>query len=181
MAAPLENYNYDRTLFDLTIINKYYFSKKEKFGLTINPSLTVNPNTQLYNEIIKYVQTNNNPISFIPLNNDSITLYLNLVVNNLMISGINIFNIDNYEHLPEEIWNKISSGHLTHMGDDKIENGVFIQDYNNNKNNYFSIIYIKCFYNCILNLKSVTVVYTAQNNRHKKRVETLKFKMFLGK
>lgn len=47
---------------------------------------------------------------------------------------LKIFNIDNYEHLPEEIWNKISSGHLIHMGDDKIENGVFIQDYNNNKN-----------------------------------------------
>ena len=92
----IENYSYDRSLFDTSILNKYYFNKKEKFGLTINPSLTVNPNTQLYNEIIKYVQANNNPISFIPLNNDSIMLYLNLVVNNLMTSGINLFNIDYY-------------------------------------------------------------------------------------
>ncbi|MBQ9854533.1 MAG: DUF5110 domain-containing protein, partial [Bacilli bacterium] len=90
----VENYNYDRTLFDVNNIQKYYSNKLQKFGLTINPSLKITPNDPIYNELIKYIPQANNTISFIPLNNNSINLYLNLVVNNLMNSGINIFNID---------------------------------------------------------------------------------------
>ena len=93
----IENYTYDKTLFDMNYIRNYYKSKSQKFGLTVNPSLTISPNDPLYNEVIKYLTpTNNNPISFIPLNNNTISTYLNLVINNLIVSGVNIFNIDYY-------------------------------------------------------------------------------------
>ena len=90
----IENYSYDKTLFEPSILNKYYSSKKQKFGLTINPSLTINEKDPMYNQIVNYIQPNNNTISFIPLNNNTISVYLNLIVNNLINSGINIFNID---------------------------------------------------------------------------------------
>ena len=91
----IENYNYDRTLFDINNIKTYYSNKKQIFGLTINPSLPVVPNDPMYNELIRYIPpSKDNTISLIPLNNNSINLYLNLIVNNLMNSGINLFNID---------------------------------------------------------------------------------------
>ena len=90
----IENYNYDKTLFDLNNIQKYYQNKSQKFGLTIDPSLKVTPNDPIYNELMKYLPQVNNTISFVPLNNNSLNLYLNLVVNNLINSGIDIFNID---------------------------------------------------------------------------------------
>ena len=90
----IENYSYDRQLFEPSILNQYYASKKQKFGLTINPSLTIGSNDPIYNQIINHIQPNNNVISFIPLNNNTISVYLNIIVNNLINSGINIFNID---------------------------------------------------------------------------------------
>ena len=93
----IENYTYDKTLFDMNYIRNYYQSKSQKFGLTVDPSLKISPNDPLYNEVIKYVvPTNDNQISFIPLNNNTISTYLNLVINNLIISGVNLFNIDYY-------------------------------------------------------------------------------------
>ena len=90
----VENYNYDSSLFDINALNKYYQSKSQRFGLTINPTLPININDPIYNEVIKYVPSNNNLISFIPLNNMTISGYLNVIVNNLLNSGIKIFNID---------------------------------------------------------------------------------------
>jgi len=98
----IENYTYDRTLFDINILNKYYSDKIQKFGLTINPSLKIEQNDPLYNEIIKYIPPINNVVSFIPLNNNSINLYLNLVLKNIMSTGINIFNIDYYNKLDQD-------------------------------------------------------------------------------
>ena len=93
----VENYSYDKTLFDLNNLRNYYHSKTQKFGLTIDPSLPILPSDPMYNETIKYLQpTENKTISFIPLNNTTISAYLNLVVNNLIGSGINLFNIDYY-------------------------------------------------------------------------------------
>lgn len=93
-----QNYMYDHTLFDLNNIRNYYQSKYQRFGLTINPALPINQNDPIYNEVIKYIQplNNNNTLSFIPLNNNTISTYLNIIVNNLMSSGINLFNIDYY-------------------------------------------------------------------------------------
>ncbi len=92
-----QNYTYDQTLFDLNNLKNYYQSKTQKFGLTINQALPINQNDPIYNEIGRYIQpSNNNKISFIPLNNNTISTYLNIIVNNLMSSGINLFNIDYY-------------------------------------------------------------------------------------
>ena len=91
-----QNYSYDNTLFDTNILNSYYKSKSQIFGLTINPELPLNTNDPLYNEILNYINTNNKPINFIPLNNSIITAYLNIIVNNILQSGIKIFNIDYY-------------------------------------------------------------------------------------
>ena len=93
----IENYNYDKTLFDITKIKKFYEAKNQVFGLTINPTLHLQPGEPLYNEAIKYFQpTKDNTFSFIPLSNEKIILYLNLIVNNLKNSGINLYNIDYY-------------------------------------------------------------------------------------
>jgi len=92
----IENYSYDKTLFDRKLIKNYYQSKIQRFGLTINPELEINQKDSLFNEIAKYIQPNKNSISLIPLNNNTIMVYLNIIVNNLLSSGINIFNIDYY-------------------------------------------------------------------------------------
>ena len=90
----IENYFYSKELFDITNLNNYFQSKKQKFGLTINQTLPINNTDPLYNEVVKYLPTNNNIVSLVPLNNNTISVYLNLIVNRLLNSGIKIFNID---------------------------------------------------------------------------------------
>ena len=46
----IENYNYDKTLFDVTKIKKFYEDKNQIFGLTINPTLQLQQQDPLYNE-----------------------------------------------------------------------------------------------------------------------------------
>lgn len=90
-----QNFSYDLRLFDVLNINSYYKSKKQIFGLTINPELPISNQDALYNELIKYIKPDkNNLVSLVPLNNTTISLYLNLIVGNLLNSGIKIFNID---------------------------------------------------------------------------------------
>ena len=89
------NFYYDNTLFDLTNLNSFYQNKSQKFGLTINPELPIMNNDPMYQEIVQYTGSiNNNYASFVPLNNNTITAYLNFVVGPLLNSGIKIFNID---------------------------------------------------------------------------------------
>ncbi len=90
----IENFSYDRTMFDLKALNNYYKSKEQKFGLTINPELPISNQDPLYNQIVQYIPTDKNYVSFLPITNNTIPPYLNIVVNNLMASGINLFNID---------------------------------------------------------------------------------------
>ena len=90
----ISNYSYDITRFDKLALNKFYSSKNQVFGLTVNPTLPINNSDSLYNEVIKYLPANNNQISLIPLNNNTINVYLNLIISNLINSGIKIFNID---------------------------------------------------------------------------------------
>lgn len=90
-----ENFAYDRTLFDTNILNKYYKSKRVKFGLTINPELPIYPKDPLFNTLSNAINNYDNKyLSFIPLNNNTISVYLNTVISNLKSTGINIFNID---------------------------------------------------------------------------------------
>ena len=90
------NYSFDRTLFDMNIIKNYFQSKKQIFGLTINPELPIYNIDPLYNEVARYLPAMNNIVSFIPFSNNSISIYINIVVNNLLNSGIKLFNIDYY-------------------------------------------------------------------------------------
>ncbi len=91
-----ESFTFNRSLFDLNILNAYFKSKTQKFGLTINPELPITPVDPWYNELAKYLKTNKNNLSFLPLNNNTLNAYLNLVVNNLLQYGIKLFNIDYY-------------------------------------------------------------------------------------
>jgi len=95
----LDNYNYDKTLFDTSILKNYFLSKEQKFGLTINPTLPIYERNHIYDELAKVIiPTKDKTISFIPLNNNSINAYLNLILGNLMSTGINLFNIDYNNH-----------------------------------------------------------------------------------
>ena len=120
----IANYNYDQTLFQSNILNKYYQSKTQKFGLTIDPSLNINPNDPIYNEVIKYIQPINNKLSFIPLNNNSVAVYMNLVVQNLMNSGINIFNID-YNN-PNDTTNLFLLNHYHYVISNMQQKGIIL-------------------------------------------------------
>lgn len=91
-----ENFTYDKTLFEPNILYKYYQSKKQKFGLTINPELPIYQTDPLYNSLQSQTNNYNNYLSFIPLSNITINAYINGVVSNLKSTGINIFNIDYY-------------------------------------------------------------------------------------
>lgn len=94
--SSTESFTFNRSLFDLNILNAYFKSKTQKFGLTINPELPITPVDPWYNELAKYLKTNKNNLSFLPLNNNTLNAYLNLVVNNLLQYGIKLFNIDYY-------------------------------------------------------------------------------------
>lgn len=94
--SSTESFTFNRSLFDLNILNAYFKSKTQKFGLTINPELPITPVDPWYNELSKYLKTNKNNLSFLPLNNNTLNAYLNLVVNNLLQYGIKLFNIDYY-------------------------------------------------------------------------------------
>lgn len=97
-----ENFSYDKSLFDQNILYKYYQSKKQKFGLTINPELPIYQNDPLYNSFQGVLNNYHNYLSFIPLNNNTISAYLNTVVNNLKSTGINLFNIDYYNEADKQ-------------------------------------------------------------------------------
>ena len=90
----MENYNYDRNLFDINALNNFYGSKIQRFGLTINPELPIPMEDPLYPEVGKFIPGKGNYVNFIPLDNNSISVYLNLIVNNLFNTGVKIFNID---------------------------------------------------------------------------------------
>lgn len=91
------NYSYDPSLFDVNNIKNYYLSKVQKIGLTINPELPILPQDPLYNQLVSYMNKDNNGnLSLIPLDNSKISGYLNMVVNNLLNSGVKIFNVDYY-------------------------------------------------------------------------------------
>ena len=118
------NYSYNPSLFDLNALNMYYKSKPQKFGLTINPSLPVNNIDPLYNEVIKYAPYNNKYASFIPLNNSTISAYLNLVVGNLLSTGIKLFNIDYYN--PEDKNGLFMLNHYHYVIANMNERGVIL-------------------------------------------------------
>ena len=92
----IENFSYDKTLFDISSLPFYYQNKIQKFGLTLNPELPIYHNDPLYPSLVGSINNYKDYISFIPLNNNAINSYLNIVLSSLKNTGINIFNIDYY-------------------------------------------------------------------------------------
>jgi alpha-glucosidase (family GH31 glycosyl hydrolase) len=90
----VENYSYDKSLFDVAYLNKYYHDKTQEFGLTVDPSLPIYNVDPLYNEAIKYLGSAGNYTSFMPFSSDTVMTYVSLIANNLLNTGIKIFNID---------------------------------------------------------------------------------------
>lgn len=87
-------YTFDNTLFDSNYLKNYFSSKKQRFGLSINPSNPVTANDPLYNNLVTQIPSNNNIINFIPLDNAKIQAYINNVIVPFNSIGINIFNVD---------------------------------------------------------------------------------------
>lgn len=52
---------------------------------------------------------------------------------------MNIFNVDDYEYFPEDVWNKISNGYTFLSTAEKVENGVYVHDKKIDK------VFIKCY------------------------------------
>ena len=77
---------------DLRGISNYLNNQGIKLGVTINPKFEIKKGSNEYNVISSYI--NVNKLSFIPLSNDKIGLYLNLFINNLEGSGVGVFSID---------------------------------------------------------------------------------------
>ncbi len=92
----IENFSYDKTLFDISSLHTYYQNKIQKFGLTLNPELPIYHNDPLYPSLVGSINNYKDYISFVPLNNNTINSYLNIVLSSLKNTGINIFNIDYY-------------------------------------------------------------------------------------
>ena len=90
------NYLFDNTLFDYNYLNRYFIDKNIKFGLTIDPSKKITPNDPLYNNLLNYINPVKNEISLIPLDNNKITTYLNIVLSQVRQTGIKIYNINYY-------------------------------------------------------------------------------------
>ena len=120
----IANYSYDITKFDIKALNKFYSSKNQVFGLTVNPTLPINNSDSLYNEVIKYLPANNNQISLIPLNNNTINVYLNLIISNLINSGIKIFNID-YDN-PNDLYGLFMLNHYHYVIANMNNRGVIL-------------------------------------------------------
>ena len=75
----IENYMYDKSLFNLQTINNYYRMKEQRFGLTINPTLPIQANDPLYNIVSQYIGAQKNGVSLVPLDNNTISVYLNTI------------------------------------------------------------------------------------------------------
>lgn len=97
------NYTPDNTLINLKEVSTYLSSHNIKLGLTINPKLLIQKGSSDYNLISNYFT--GDKLSFIPLTNEKLALYLNIYINNLLSQGVNIFSIDyNNPKDPMTLW-----------------------------------------------------------------------------
>lgn len=118
------NYSYDLSLFDVNNLRNFYLSKKQKFGLTINPELPINQIDPLYKQLYTYFNQPGNTLNLIPLDNNKISIYLNTIVNYLLGSGIKIFNIDYYN--PQDKYGLFLLNHYHYTIANLSERGVIL-------------------------------------------------------
>lgn len=104
----LDNYNLDSRKFNASNIRKYFDYYNIKYGLTINPDISINEDNSKYQDIIKFIpptienskkknkkkKVSNNKINFIPFSNEKLKVYFDYFITPLMKTGTSIFNID---------------------------------------------------------------------------------------
>lgn len=86
-------YTFNDKIIDSFKLKKFLDSKQIKLGLTINPSSNIYQNTETYNAIAPSL-SQDNPLNFLPVNNNKLNLYTSNVINKLINGGVDIFNID---------------------------------------------------------------------------------------
>lgn len=122
--TPNEPFTFDNSLFDMRVINQYINGKHQKFGLTINPELPLMNNDPLFNQVVNYMPTDKNYINFVPLSNNAISAYFNIIIGSLMNSGIKIFNVDYYN--PNDKMNLFLLNHYHYAIANLNERGVIL-------------------------------------------------------
>ena len=88
------NYSFNRNNYDLNVLGKYFSDKKINFGVTINPTLGIKMEDPLFEDANKYIASSSDKVSFLPVSNQTMAVYINLVVRNINKYGINLFNVD---------------------------------------------------------------------------------------
>ena len=88
----VNNFNFNK--INSVNISNYLHKENIKLGVTIDPSLPITNQSNLYNELSNSINLNNNNFSFLPLDFNKLGLYFNYVVRPLEKSGVDIFNID---------------------------------------------------------------------------------------
>lgn len=103
----LNNYRLDSKKFNENNIRQYFDYYNIRYGLTINPDISITRDNDRYTELAELIPPvasgkkkkkgiSNDIISFVPYNNDKIKVYFDTIINPLMKSSPSIFNIDYY-------------------------------------------------------------------------------------
>ena len=103
----LNNYRLDSKKFNENNIRQYFDYYNIRYGLTINPDISIMKDNDRYEELAELIPPitsskkkkkgiSNDRISFVPYNNDKIKVYFDTIINPLMKSSPSIFNIDYY-------------------------------------------------------------------------------------
>lgn len=85
-------YTPNNSQIDLLGISRFLEQEKIELGVTINPKLEIKKNSLDYSLISNYYK--GDKLSFIPLSNEKLGIYLNLFINTLENMNVNIFSID---------------------------------------------------------------------------------------
>ena len=75
---------------NLKELKAYLYKNNVKLGITINPSSKITAGTETYSKISS-ITNNQNPFSFIPIDNNKLNMYTTAIVNNLINSGVDTF------------------------------------------------------------------------------------------
>lgn len=103
----LDNYRLDSKKFNSNNIRQYFDYYNIRYGLTINPNISITKDNDRYIELAEVLppitsgkkkkkSISDDKISFVPYNNDKIKVYFDTIINPLMKSNPSIFNIDYY-------------------------------------------------------------------------------------
>ena len=82
----------DSNVLDMKKIKQYLSATDIKLGITLSPGVNINQNTSSY-QLVSSIANNKN-FSFLPINNNKLNIYVLQVINNLINSGVDIFDLD---------------------------------------------------------------------------------------